>query len=126
MISLSRVRPPIAVPNTCQRMALLCKSSDASSQAGQKAKNNGGSQSHLTSQNNYGIITLVRSTFSSWPTNSTGAKLLSWQTYSKSSWPPFHRIWNVFDQVDVYAPGSSTVTSYFNVSKSVRVNFSMK
>src|SRR5215831_530036 len=104
MISVCSSDAPIAVPGTGQRMTFLGAPGNSYKQAGQQAKDKGGLQSHLTSMNaarcracafaqkNYGMIMLVRSTLSASPTSNTGAKLLSWQTYSNSSWPAFHRM----------------------------------
>lgn len=53
MMPVVRVDAVIAVPNACQRMALLAESRNGYCQAGQKtekANNTGCSQSHLTSR----------------------------------------------------------------------------
>src|SRR5215475_10747310 len=74
----------------------------------------------------YGTITLARRAAPSAPSFTCSTRLFSWQTYSKSSAPPFQRRLKPPVQTLVYAPGSSTVTSYFNVLKFVRLNRSIR
>src|SRR5262249_21780652 len=103
---------PVAVPRADERIPFL--------RGGRRREEQG--KAHAAKDGAHGTILRPRDTDSSAPTIDSGERLLSWQMYSKSSVPGLHRRMNPPVHGAVYAPGSSTVASYFSELKSVRVN----